>query len=251
MHEASTHTANSFLTLTYDEEHVPDPPSLDRDHVPSFLKRLRRHLQPHPIRYFQCGEYGETGSRPHYHVALFGHAFPDRYKWKKHRGNVLYRSELLEKKWTHGHAMIGDLNFKSAAYIARYLTKKIKLSEYSSEEAIQKFYDRYERVNTSTGELVLVEPEYATMSLRPGIGQAWVHQFWTDIYPSDQLIMNGKPMRPPRYYDRLLQRAYPDLWAEVKKKRISERDVENATAERLRASEMVQEAQSQLYQQRQ
>lgn len=246
------HEHNCFLTLTYDDEHLPSDNGLDRVHVRDFLKRLRKAIYPRRVRYFQCGEYGALGDRPHYHAAVFGYSFnADRKKWTTRRGNIVHRSSQLESLWEHGYSEIGSLTFKSAAYVARYVTKKIKLSEYSTPEAHEAYAARYERVNTLTGEIIEAEPEHATMSLKPGIGEPWFNRYWTDVYPSDEVIMNGKRMRPPRYYDRLLERRDPEMWAHVRRARANNRDDENTTPDRLRVQEVVKEAEMSLYQKRQ
>lgn len=250
MHEAQTHDTNCFLTLTYDDDHVPSDYGLDKHHVRAFIRELRKAIAPQRVRYFQCGEYGSEGDRPHYHCCLFGYSFPDRKKWTTRRGNIVHRSDELESLWRHGYSEIGGLTFKSAAYVARYTTKKISLSEHSSEEAITAYQLRYERVNAFTGEITEVEPEHATMSLKPGIGEPWFRKFWSDVYPADLVVMNGKTMRPPRYYDRLLERQDPDLWQRVRRARASSRDLENTTPDRLRSSEICKEAEVSLYQQR-
>ena len=73
-----------------------------------------------------CGEYGEDFSRPHYHALLFNCFCPDR---KKHStgdsGSVIYTSEALTKLCPFGLSSIGDVTFESAAYVARYVMKKI------------------------------------------------------------------------------------------------------------------------------
>ncbi|MFN7611381.1 MAG: hypothetical protein ACK5QX_10675, partial [bacterium] len=66
-HEASLHEANSFLTLTYSNEHLPADLSVDVIALQKFMKRLRKALYPAPVRFVACGEYGENTLRPHYH----------------------------------------------------------------------------------------------------------------------------------------------------------------------------------------
>lgn len=63
-----------FLTLTYDEEHLPKDYSLNRRDLQLFWKRLRKDLdcENRKIKYYACGEYGDTFSRPHYHSIVFG-----------------------------------------------------------------------------------------------------------------------------------------------------------------------------------
>ena len=72
-----------------------------------------------------CGEYGDKLGRPHYHAIIFGVTFVDKKLWSIRRGNNLYRSATLEKLWPYGFSSIGTVNFETAAYVARYVTKKI------------------------------------------------------------------------------------------------------------------------------
>ena len=94
-----------------------------------FFKRLRKITGP--FRYVACGEYGELRRRPHFHVALFGVDFAfDRVEYGTGiRGDKVYVSMALSKAWGKssfplGHT-IGSLTFESAAYIARYITKRV------------------------------------------------------------------------------------------------------------------------------
>ena len=68
-HEVQYHPLNCFLTLTYDEEHLPDDKSVHRTEVVNFVKRLRKHISKEKpglkIKVFYCGEYGDKRSRPH------------------------------------------------------------------------------------------------------------------------------------------------------------------------------------------
>jgi len=70
--ELEKHEFNTFLTLTYDDVHLPGDQSLQPKHLTDFFKRLRKKVE-YPIRYYAVGEYGEETERPHYHIALFGH----------------------------------------------------------------------------------------------------------------------------------------------------------------------------------
>ena len=70
------HMFNSFVTLTYDDDHLPEYNSLNYKHFQDFMKRLRK--SHNGVRFYMCGEYGEDFSRPHYHALLFNCFFPDR-----------------------------------------------------------------------------------------------------------------------------------------------------------------------------
>lgn len=119
-----------FLTLTYDDAHLPALGSLRKVDVQLFMKRLRSYLartfDDKRIRFFLGAEYGEALSRPHYHVIIIGHDFrEDRYRWSKPGADQLYRSESLEKLWPHGTALFGDAGPGSGKYVAQYSIKKM------------------------------------------------------------------------------------------------------------------------------
>ena len=56
LHESKLHDENSFLTLTYDDDHLPSDLSLDKTHFQKFMKRLRSRFPDRVIRYYHCGE---------------------------------------------------------------------------------------------------------------------------------------------------------------------------------------------------
>lgn len=186
MHEASLHEQNSFITLTYDDEHLPKDWSLQKSHFQNFMKRLRKSIS-HRVRYYHCGEYGDLNARPHYHALLFGHDFSDKRLHSERKEVRLFTSDQLQRLWPMGFSTIGEVTFESAAYVARYVMKKI-----NGPAAEDHYYGR--------------TPEYTTMSRRPGIAQKWYEKFKSDVYPRDYVVSRGFKSRPPRYYDNLLGR---------------------------------------------
>lgn len=236
MHEASQHEANSFVTLTYDETHLPTTGGLDLQHWQNFAKKLRHKAGS--FRFYHCGEYGDLSGRPHYHALLFGIDFrQDRIEYSTRRGNPLYTSELLSQTWGKGLSVIGELTYESAAYVARYCMKKINGKQAETH---------YQTVDTRTGEVHHVKPEYTTMSRRPGIGKTWFDKYTSDVFPSDEVVVNGKPARPPRYYDSQYELSDPENLALIKVKRRAQgrRHRSNNTPERLRTRETIQELRS-------
>lgn len=214
VHEASLYKDNCFLTLTYSPLNMPlDGSLVPRDYV-CFMKRLRRFAARPGIRFFHCGEYGEKFSRPHYHSCIFNYDFSDKVLWKEtEQGHRLYRSESLERLWPLGHSVIGDVSFDSAAYVARYVLKKV-----TGKLAADHYADK------STG--VLREPEYVTMSRgckslgTGGIGKAWYDKYKTDIYPDDYAVVRGMKVRPPKFYDGLYEGDNPDDFKRIKCDRV-------------------------------
>lgn len=237
MHEASLHTENCFITLTYSDEHLPSDRSLNVRDFQLFMKRLRKKYNDRAIRFYHCGEYGSRFGRPHYHALLFGFDFPDRQLFRvTSAGSRLYRSRDLESLWPFGFSTIGDVTFDSAAYVARYIMKKV-----TGDKAAE----HYEWIDPDTGEIHQRKPEYTTMSRRPGIGKLWYDKYKHEVYPSDEVIVKGRAVKPPKYYDGLYEIEYPEDAERVKeaRKRAAARRKQDNTTERLRVREKVKLAQ--------
>jgi len=200
VHENKMHESSCFLTLTYDEDHLPGDGSISVSACQDFMKRLRSRIAPIKVRFFLCGEYGEKLGRPHYHLILFGYDFPDKVKLEEKDGKILYSSEMLDDIWGNGGCRIGEVTFDSAAYVANYATKKI-----TGAKAQEHYQGR--------------KPEFLLMSRRPGIGRGFIERFMSDVYPSDEVIVKGREARPPRYYDQVLESRNPDLLAVLKLRR--------------------------------
>ena len=234
MHEAQTHDHNCFITLTYDQANLPESGSLELPDWQNFAKRARRRLGP--FRFFHCGEYGDETRRPHYHAAIFGLDFQaDRKAFSRKRGYRLDTSDTLTDLWSKGFATVGDLTFQSAAYVARYIMKK-----RTGPQAEQ----HYDQVDTATGEVTSLKPEYTTMSRRPGIGKPWLVKYSKDVYPDDFVISNGKKARPPAFYDSHYEITDPVAHRLLKRKRTlqARKHSANNTPDRLRVREACQEA---------
>lgn len=180
-----------------------------------------------------AGEYGENFSRPHYHACLFGADFPDKSPIRESEGIILYNSPLLDKIWGKGYTSIGDVTFETAAYTARYITKKI-----TGEKA----NEHYQTTCQHTGNLILLEPEYTNMSLRPGIGKAWVRAYGSDIYPSDFIIHKGRRITLPRYYDQIMELEGRDINSIKRRRKVSAgKRLRQNTPDRLAVREEVKE----------
>lgn len=207
-HEASLYEKNCFITLTYAPEYLPADGSLDVRHFQLFMKRLRKKFGP-GVRFFHCGEYGENLGRPHYHATLLNFDFPDKVLHREtNQGDAIWRSPALEELWPYGYSEIGSVTFESAAYVARYITKKITGPRAASH---------YTQVNTDTGEITHLKPEYTTMSRRPGIGEPWLQKFATDVYPHDHVVIRGGvKIPPPRYYNNRYEVMNPEKYRKVK-----------------------------------
>lgn len=242
--EASMHENNCFITLTYAPEFLPSNGTLVLEHFQKFLKRLRKKYGK--VRFFHCGEYGESFSRPHYHACLLGFDFPDkRFLRTSQRGDHVFSSQSLDTLWGYGRTEIGSVTFESAAYVARYITKKVtgKLAD-----------DHYSRIDPYTGEIFKLKPEYTTMSRNPGIGNLWLRQFHRDVFRHDRLVTRkGAKISPPRYYSNLYEIIDPSHHKTIINNRLSKQFDSfsngklaklrlDTTSERLKVREKVQEA---------
>lgn len=201
VHEASLHDDNCFITLTYKKT----GPSLCLDDWQKFMKKVRKKYQYKRIRFFHCGEYGEEGQRPHFHACLFGHDYHDRQLKYTKDGVHHFTSPILAEEWGKGIVEVGDVTFESAAYVARYIMKKI-----TGAGAAEHYKGR--------------KPEYITMSRRPGIGRGWYEKYKDEVFPEDFIVMRGMKMPVPRAYNRAFEIENPEEYARIKARRADDPD---------------------------
>jgi len=237
VHEKQLHEESCFITLTYSDKELPKYGTLVVEDYQKFMKRLRFKYSEKKIRFFHCGEYGEKTFRPHYHAILFGHDFVDKYHWETNpnTNEKYYRSETLEELWPQGNSIIGEATFESAAYVARYITKKITGPRAENH---------YSVVDKDTGEILQLKPEYVTMSRRPGIGKNWLEKYKNDVLSNDSVVIRGKEMKPPKSYDVYLEQICKEDFDKIKAHRQNNAKnfEQDSTWERLRVLEEVQEA---------
>lgn len=239
MHEAASYAENSFVTLTYRPEALPEGGTLVKRHFQLFMKRLRKFFRSERISFFHCGEYGEQLSRPHYHALLFGVGFPDQTFYKKAGdGSPLFRSACLDRLWGHGDCLIGAVTFESAAYCARYCVAKVTGPEAPGW---------YMHVDPDTGEIFDRLPEYVTMSRRPAIGERWYEEFGAEVRKHDSVVVRGVEAKPPRFYDKLHEELDQVAYELTKAERVAAAKTKvakaNSTPERLAVREVVKKAQ--------
>lgn len=226
-----------FVTLTYNNPNLPlkdNQPTLIKKDLQDFLKRLRyyekgvetwihpfKEIEENPIRYFACGEYGPKGGRPHYHLAIFNWIPDDleKYKQNKH-GDWAFKSKKLQEIWGKGFVVVEELNFTTAAYIARYVQKKAGIEprkrEYTGNYVIE------DKIDERTGEIFkhtkqevkkieyIQEPEFIVMSR--GVGLGWT--YWNDNKEKIKRnkgiwlkIKDKTKLKPiPRYFKKLWEK---------------------------------------------
>lgn len=273
MHEASLYWNNCWLTLTLNEEYKntrENPLSLEKgqkSEITRFLKRLRKKYGE-GIRYYYCGEYGETCfycnknekfckceqylswiGRPHYHVCLFNHDFQDKEFYKERDGMIYYTSQSLDQLWTDpktklhmGQAIITDLTPDTAAYTARYTMKKI----YGRASTQEKIYGltHYQRL-TSDGEIIDLIPEYTNMSRGSkilktgGIGRGWLEKYNKEVLDNDGVFFKTLNIKSPRYYDKWLEKTFPEIYEENSQNRLDPSYLIDNTRYRLKQREEI------------
>jgi len=189
-HELALHSENCFLTLTYDQEHLPSN-IIIKDDFQNFLKRLRKS---HKLRYMVSYEYGTKTFRPHMHAIIFGYS-PTDQKFLKNtkKGYPLFTSNEISKLWKNGFHSIAEANTKTAYYIASYALKGKK----------------HEIIHPGTGETILVS-DSMDCSKKPAIGL----QYFQKNY--QQLINTGESL--PRYYLKKLENIDTNLLCEYENK---------------------------------
>lgn len=234
MLELPYHESAYFVTLTYDDEHVPldiylsvDDDGVDDDGVvfddaihkhlsltlrPSdlrgFLKRLRRQQEYHhnnSISYYAVGEYGSQTARPHYHAIIYGVKLDDLEPFGGADGYTYYRSATIERLWPYGYSSVCNVSWETCAYTARYMLKKLK----GTAAEVYKRYSLY--------------PEFCRCSLKPAIGKRWYDEHKDEAYDYDEIYLatakRGIKIKPPRYYDKLYDLEQPDKLQRIKQQR--------------------------------
>lgn len=209
------HTDCWFLTLTYDDDHLPpsypvDPATgeilsvhatLVKSDLQGFLKRLRFN-SGQQIRYFAAGEYGSQTYRPHYHLLLFGLKLSDLSVISHNfAGQPYFVSDLIAKCWPQGIHILGPVTWQSASYVARYTMKK-------ATHGFDRFY--YDAAG--------IQPEFQTMSLKPGIGYRYYVDN-PDLFDYTTFNVStpdgGRTMVPPEYFRKLFRNSDPKRYLEI------------------------------------
>lgn len=194
LHEKRSWPKSCYVTLTYDDESLPPGGTLCLRDVQLFMKKLRKSRSPATVRYFLGGEYGEQNLRPHYHALLFNCDFPDKRPISPK--SQLCVSDELNKLWGLGHASVGEVTFESAVYCAKYALKKVNGANADDHYTV---YD-------ADGIIHRRKSEFAVMSLKPGIGYKYFKKYSEELLNNDDVIVNSRHVKLPRYYDVLNER---------------------------------------------
>ena len=188
--ETKVHEECYFVTYTYDDEHLPNPPILDTEIISIINKRLKSKLKWNnknsEFRFYGCGEYGSQTARPHYHVIYFSLPLDDlRFHSVTENGDILYTSEFLQSVWPYGFVWIGSVTVASAAYVAHYCDKKKVLTSREKKALLEKG----------------IVPEFARMSRNPGIGSNATEEMFEKIKNEISVTLShGQTVSVPKYY---------------------------------------------------
>lgn len=232
MLEAEYHKSNYFVTLTYDDLHVPtgyyaDPDTgeakeamtLRKRDLQLFMKRLRKNTGQ-DLRFYAAGEYGTQTFRPHYHLIIFGLELPDDdlTLWKRSKLNYpYYNSQIVQRAWSVkvppsdlvpkgsyaplGYAVVAPVSWETCAYTARYTAKKNGTQDADAFLSMS------------------MEPPFTDMSRRPGIGRQY-YEDHPDLFEHEFINIStekgGRKFRPPKYYSNLYDVDYPEESARLK-----------------------------------
>ncbi|QKI28888.1 VP4 [Trichosanthes kirilowii gokushovirus] len=177
-HESTLHDQNCFITLTYDDAHLPKDGKIDKTVLQKFFRRLRK--AGYKLRYIACGEYGGRTHRPHYHAIIFG---VDWLENAVYIDDKMYTNQKLVDLWSNGFVSIAPVTMASICYVCGYVTKKIA-----------------------------DEDTFNLMSRRPGIGHDWLDRFHDDIVRTGVVTIEGREYQVPKRY--LLW--YEDVFQDIK-----------------------------------
>lgn len=220
--ELQYHDSAYFVTLTYDDFHVPRnfyysgadkkkhmSLTLCKRDFQLWMKRLRKAFPEDSIRFLAAGEYGSHTFRPHYHVILFGLHLDDLQAWKVRGDYTYYNSPRLSATWAldgreFGHVVVAPVTWQTCAYVARYTAKK---DMTMSPEDFHKLG---------------LEPPFLLMSRRPGLGRDYYDNH-PDLYNFQNIPIfdgeKGRKLPIPHYYDYLEEKNNPEVIAALKEQR--------------------------------
>lgn len=229
--ESKHYQNNYFLTLTYNDENLVIPErtfiestgeiieneenwrewkgTLVKEHLIRFINSYRKYLEREynwsGLRFYACGEYGEKGQRPHYHLILLNNPplQNEIYKYNKITKTAYRTNKRIEKIWGKGFIDIEPAVWDTMAYVAGYCEKKL-------------FGPIGEEIWATKGQL----PVFAHMSRNPGIGRIDFEENQEKYYKNDEIINSkGKSVKPPSYFDRLKDIGEEDVMKEIKEAR--------------------------------
>lgn len=202
------------LTLTYDNEHLPENGNLNYKDVQLFIKKLRNKLNQDykqdgkkiEIKYMCACEYGSQKLRPHYHLILFNFFPPDIPKvggqlkpavFSK-RGNPQYVSKLITDLWGKGRVTVGLCNHQTCRYVSQYCAKKL----------INKHPDYLKKCKECREKLVA----------SVGFGLDWFKRNFRSVMSAGKVVFGGFTFAIPKYFIKKLEQIAPKIYQNYQEK---------------------------------
>lgn len=238
MNEVQYHENNYFITLTYDEQHVPKlkeitykdkdgkehtirnkgqfKNTLNPDDIKRFINSIRKHFERlghKGVKYYLCGEYGQNGTtRPHYHIIFMNLPLNPEKFYDFHQDENLkmhWKTKEVEEIWGKGIIDVAMVEWADAAYVARYGTK-LYINNGSVEEYAKSGMVR----------------EFVRCSRRPAIGLHFCEDNEFDLLYTDKITMKNfredtVTVPLPSYYVRKLEEKYPEYIEMLKQDRMT------------------------------
>ena len=122
-HELETSGEGVFVTLTYDDDHLPEGFNIQQNHLQLFLKRFRSYVNYHfgtKLKYYAIGDYGEKTGRPHYHALMFGVG----KSCKIFKYTDFEKGHCTCQQWQHGFVHVSTMTTGRIKYVTGYVTKE-------------------------------------------------------------------------------------------------------------------------------
>lgn len=175
LHEMSYWDSSLFLTLTYDDDHLPL--SISKRELQLFIKRYRKEISKdgRKFKYYAVGEYGDTYRRPHYHIIAFGSVLSDFRIHPKIHG------KYTSAAWPNGFVDVGTVEPGSISYVTGYVRKKLNRRQDD---------ERYIKAG--------LYPPFQVQS--QGLGLRWALDNAEYLKSNEHLTVKGVPSSIPRYY---------------------------------------------------
>ena len=222
-HEYSIRKKGVFLTLTYNEEHLPEDKSLCKKHLQDFHKRLRQQLIYHlvndlrnesqyyglsdtelreiaskklsgQLKYFACGEYGDKNGRPHYHDIILGFS-----RYDKDFVNAVKKSwQFCDWNKLKFDDVFGTVNYDSCRYVADYSFSKKSKKELVRDGYLQEFVTVDDFGNKIKTYCIIKQPPFQLIS--QGIGLSFINHYKDELLSKDKITVHGAERNLPRYY---------------------------------------------------
>lgn len=181
-HEKKYHLYTFFLTLTYDDEHLPSDCQLRKKDIQDFILRLKDVVD---FRYFLCGEYGGKGGRPHYHILIFTDDI-EPFEFLNTKVDKYAISLLVSSLWKNGfHSVELNVQFATLKYVAKYM-QKARMEDFPKD----------------------FQKPFLLMSHKPYIGlrEDDLLKWYLQRNGDDKFYVDGFSYAIPNFYNQVLQR---------------------------------------------